>query len=80
MPVLAVGAAFPFIAGSLPQAPGWMQSRGLEWVFRLAAEPGRLWRRYVLLNPSYLAMVGLQLCGKQFTHQGTRPEPGSIPG
>lgn len=80
MPVLAVGAAFPFIAGSLPQAPGWMQSRGLEWLFRFAAEPKRLWRRYVLLNPSYLAMVGLQLCGKRYSHPGIPPEPGPIPG
>jgi exopolysaccharide biosynthesis WecB/TagA/CpsF family protein len=69
MPVLAVVAAFPFIAGSVPQAPGWMQGRGLEWLFRLAAEPKRLWKRYVLLNPLYLAMVGLQLCGKRFPHQ-----------
>ena len=80
MPVLAVGAAFPFIAGSLPQAPNWMQSRGLEWLFRLAAEPKRLWKRYVLLNPLYLAMVGLQLCGKKFSHEGVIPAPGPIPG
>jgi exopolysaccharide biosynthesis WecB/TagA/CpsF family protein len=80
MPVLAVGAAFPFIAGSLPQAPAWMQSRGLEWLFRLAAEPRRLWKRYVLLNPLYLGMVGLQLCGKQFSHQGIPPDRGSIQG
>ena len=80
MPVLAVGAAFPFIAGSLPQAPGWMQSRGLEWLFRLATEPTRLWKRYILLNPLYLVMVGLQLCGRRFPHQGIPPRPGSIPG
>ena len=80
MPVLAVGAAFPFIAGSLSQAPKWMQSRGLEWLFRLAAEPRRLWKRYILLNPLYLAMVGLQVCGKQFSQQGIPPDPGPIPG
>lgn len=80
MPVLAVGAAFPFIAGSLPHAPSWMQSRGLEWLFRLAAEPNRLWKRYVFLNPLYLVMVGLQFCGKQFSHQGVAPNPGPIPG
>ena len=80
MPVLAVGAAFPFIAGSIPQAPGWMQRRGLEWLFRLAAEPRRLWKRYVLLNPLYLAMVSLQLCGKQFSHEGIPPDVGPIPG
>lgn len=80
MPVLAVGAAFPFIAGFLPQAPGWMQSRGLEWAFRLAAEPRRLWKRYLLLNPLYLALVALQLCGKHFTHRGLPPNQGLIPG
>lgn len=80
MPVLAVGAAFPFIAGSLSQAPNWMQSRGLEWLFRLAAEPRRLWKRYILLNPLYLAMVGLQVCGKRFSQQGIPPDPGPIPG
>jgi N-acetylglucosaminyldiphosphoundecaprenol N-acetyl-beta-D-mannosaminyltransferase len=80
MPVLAVGAAFPFIAGSLPQAPGWLQSRGLEWLFRLAVEPKRLWKRYLLLNPLYVAMVGLQVCGRQFPHRGVPPNPGPIPG
>jgi exopolysaccharide biosynthesis WecB/TagA/CpsF family protein len=80
MPVLAVGAAFPFIAGALPQAPHWMQSRGLEWLFRLAIEPKRLWKRYILLNPLYMAMVGLQLCGRHFSNQGTPPQLGPIPG
>jgi len=60
IPVLAVGAAFPFLAGVIPQAPRWMQDRGLEWLFRLAAEPRRLWRRYLLLNPAYLMLVALQ--------------------
>lgn len=80
MPILAVGAAFPFITGTLPQAPNWMQRRGLEWVFRLAAEPTRLWKRYMLLNPLYIAMVALQICGKQFSHLGTQPNSGPIPG
>jgi N-acetylglucosaminyldiphosphoundecaprenol N-acetyl-beta-D-mannosaminyltransferase len=60
MPILAVGAAFPFLAGLLPQAPSWMQDRGLEWLYRLASEPARLWRRYVCLNPAYLLLVALQ--------------------
>jgi exopolysaccharide biosynthesis WecB/TagA/CpsF family protein len=73
LPVLAVGAAFPFIAGILPQAPGWMQSRGLEWVFRLFKEPRRLWRRYLLLNPAYLALVTGQLLGLRFSASGQEP-------
>lgn len=80
MPVIAVGAAFPFIAGSVRQAPAWMQALGLEWLFRLAAEPKRLWKRYVLLNPLYLLMVGLQLCGKQFSEHGILPNSRSVPG
>ena len=34
-------------------APAWMQARGLEWLYRLTREPGRLWRRYLILNPHY---------------------------
>jgi len=63
MPVFGVGAAFPFHAGTLPQAPMWMQNYGLEWLFRFASEPRRLWKRYVFLNPAYLTLVGLQWCG-----------------
>ena len=63
VPMLAVGAAFDFFAGTLRQAPKWMQDRGLEWAFRLAMEPKRLWRRYVVLNPLYLAMLTGQRIG-----------------
>jgi N-acetylglucosaminyldiphosphoundecaprenol N-acetyl-beta-D-mannosaminyltransferase len=74
MPVLAVGAAFPFFAGEVPQAPQWVQDRGLEWLFRLLAEPRRLWRRYVLLNPAYVALVILQaLRLSRFRTDGTSP-------
>ncbi|RDV08111.1 glycosyltransferase [Arthrobacter sp. RT-1] len=47
---IAIGAAFDFIAGSKTEAPAWMIRMGLEWVFRLATEPRRLWRRYLLGN------------------------------
>lgn len=60
MPLIAVGAAFDFHAGTLSQAPPWMQKRGLEWLYRLSKEPNRLWRRYLYLNPYYLALLGLQ--------------------
>ena len=54
-PILAgVGAAFDFHAGLVPQAPTWMQTSGLEWTFRLAHEPRRLWRRYVRYNPRFV--------------------------
>jgi N-acetylglucosaminyldiphosphoundecaprenol N-acetyl-beta-D-mannosaminyltransferase len=55
-PILAgVGAAFDFHAGLVPQAPAWMQRVGLEWSYRLAREPRRLWRRYARYNPRFVA-------------------------
>ena len=61
MPIMAVGAAFDFHAGTLAQAPPRMQRLGLEWLYRLAKEPSRLWKRYLLLNPHYLWLLGQQL-------------------
>ena len=75
MPLLAVGAAFPFIAGAMPQAPTWMQNAGLEWLFRLRSEPKRLWQRYLLLNPTYLFLLALQKLGlSEFPTDGSPPE------
>ena len=62
--MVGVGAAFDFIARVKPQAPRWMMGAGLEWVFRLANEPGRLWRRYLRQNPRFVALFALQLLGK----------------
>jgi N-acetylglucosaminyldiphosphoundecaprenol N-acetyl-beta-D-mannosaminyltransferase len=60
-PILAgVGAAFDFHAGLVPQAPAWMQASGLEWVYRLAHEPRRLWRRYARYNPLFVAAFARQ--------------------
>ena len=56
MPV-AVGALLDFLSGSVPRAPLWMRRMRLEWLFRLAVEPGRLWRRYVVGNPVFLWRV-----------------------
>jgi N-acetylglucosaminyldiphosphoundecaprenol N-acetyl-beta-D-mannosaminyltransferase len=52
--ILTVGAAFDFLAGVKPQAPRWMQDRGLEWLFRLGTEPRRLAGRYVVGNPRFV--------------------------
>jgi N-acetylglucosaminyldiphosphoundecaprenol N-acetyl-beta-D-mannosaminyltransferase len=74
MPALAVGAAFPFLAGIIPQAPPWMQRAGLEWLFRLCSEPRRLWRRYLILNPAYLFLIALQALGlSKFRTDGESP-------
>jgi N-acetylglucosaminyldiphosphoundecaprenol N-acetyl-beta-D-mannosaminyltransferase len=53
--LVGVGAAFDFHAGLVPQAPPWMQRNGLEWCYRLAREPRRLWRRYARHNPRFVA-------------------------
>jgi len=65
--VVASGAAFDFIAGIKPQAPGWMQKRGLEWAFRLLAEPRRLWKRYLIRNPYFVMQFSLQLMRRRWT-------------
>ena len=59
--VLGVGAAFDLNSGRLSQAPAWMRENGLEWLYRLLAEPGRLWRRYLINGPIFLWNVGLEL-------------------
>lgn len=68
MPILAVGAAFDFFAGNLPQAPKILQDLSLEWLYRLIQEPKRLWRRYLVLNPIYVWNILLQYTKlKRFT-------------
>ncbi len=58
--LIAVGAAFDFHTGTVKQAPLWMQRSGLEWLFRLAIEPRRLWRRYLIDNPWFMWELALQ--------------------
>ncbi len=55
-----VGAAFDFHAGKVRQAPPWIQRHGLEWLFRLWAEPRRLWHRYLVVTPRFLPLWALQ--------------------
>ena len=75
MPLLAVGAAFAFHSGNLSQAPKWMQRFSLEWLYRFACEPRRLWKRYVLLNPSYLWLLSMQKLGiKKFLAEPPEPK------
>ena len=52
--LLGVGAAFDFLAGAVKRAPVWMQNTGLEWIYRLGQEPGRLWKRYLYTNTMFL--------------------------
>jgi N-acetylglucosaminyldiphosphoundecaprenol N-acetyl-beta-D-mannosaminyltransferase len=59
--MLGVGAAFDLNTGRLKQAPAWMRERGLEWLFRLLAEPKRLWRRYLVQGSRFVWNVLLEL-------------------
>lgn len=65
---IAVGALFDFMSGAVPRAPAFVRTVRLEWVFRLLIEPMRLWRRYVLGNPLFLARVLRQKLGLERRH------------
>jgi N-acetylglucosaminyldiphosphoundecaprenol N-acetyl-beta-D-mannosaminyltransferase len=54
--MMAVGAAFDFHAGTVKQAPKWMQDSGLEWLYRLMQEPKRLWKRYLVTNSIFILL------------------------
>jgi N-acetylglucosaminyldiphosphoundecaprenol N-acetyl-beta-D-mannosaminyltransferase len=55
--ILGIGASLDFIAGTAKRAPEWLSAAGLEWLYRLAHEPRRLWRRYLIRDPKFLAIV-----------------------
>jgi N-acetylglucosaminyldiphosphoundecaprenol N-acetyl-beta-D-mannosaminyltransferase len=74
MPLIAVGAAYDFHAGTLAKSPEFLGKIGLEWLFRLIMEPRRLWKRYVLLNPLYIWLFLLQAFNiKQFDPKDSTP-------
>ncbi len=64
-PMLAVGAAFDYIAGNFPRPPRWMQRAGLEWLFRLSQEPRRLFRRYLVHNSLFCLMLAREVVHKK---------------
>ena len=61
--LIGVGAAFDFHSGRVRQAPRWIQRSGMEWFFRMAMEPRRLWKRYATNNPQFAALIALQILG-----------------
>lgn len=63
--LIGVGAAFDFHAGLVPQAPALLQEAGLEWAFRLAREPRRLWKRYFHYNPRFLVAFARQMLARR---------------
>jgi N-acetylglucosaminyldiphosphoundecaprenol N-acetyl-beta-D-mannosaminyltransferase len=68
--ILGVGAAFDFVAGTKRRAPAWMRDAGLEWLHRLGSEPHRLWKRYVIGDPLFVAGV---IADKIFPGSEARP-------
>jgi N-acetylglucosaminyldiphosphoundecaprenol N-acetyl-beta-D-mannosaminyltransferase len=70
---LCVGAAFDFVAGTLQRAPLWMRRSGLEWVHRFAAEPRRLWRRYLIGNAEFVVGVARDQLGRLLSSMGRHP-------
>lgn len=71
---MGVGGLFDFVSGRIPRAPMWMRETGLEWAFRLMQEPGRMWRRYLVGNLSFLARVGLQRVGLRPPAADAKPQ------
>ena len=65
VPMLAVGAAFDYIAGNITRPPRWMQRAGLEWLFRLVQEPRRLFRRYLVHNSLFVLMLAREVLHKR---------------
>ncbi|MCZ6604934.1 MAG: WecB/TagA/CpsF family glycosyltransferase [Alphaproteobacteria bacterium] len=61
--LIGIGAAFDFVAGNIRRAPMWMRKCGLEWLYRLAGDPKRLWRRYLTKTPLFIPLAFLQLTG-----------------
>lgn len=67
--MLGVGQAFDIHAGTLQRAPLWMHNSGLEWLFRLLIEPGRLWRRYLVTNTEFVLYIVAALITGRLKHQ-----------
>lgn len=61
MVMFGVGAAFDFHAGLVSQAPRWIQRSGFEWLYRLCADPKRLWKRYAINNPAFVRAIFPQM-------------------
>lgn len=72
MPVVAIGAAFDYRAGTLRRPSSWARRLGLEWLYRFAQEPRRLWKRYLVLNPAFATLLCLQALGLW------RPSPSDV--
>jgi N-acetylglucosaminyldiphosphoundecaprenol N-acetyl-beta-D-mannosaminyltransferase len=74
--MIGVGAAFDYHGGALRRAPVWARNAGLEWLYRLAAEPRRLWKRYLVTNLIFLLGASKQLACRALdsTRKGIAPK------
>jgi N-acetylglucosaminyldiphosphoundecaprenol N-acetyl-beta-D-mannosaminyltransferase len=69
--MIGVGAAFAFHSGKVKQSPRWIMAVGLEWLYRFAVEPKRLWKRYLINNPAFILLFGMQLLKQKLRLQKT---------
>ena len=77
--VWTVGALFDYVSGRVPRAPHWLADHGLEWIFRLAIEPRRMWRRYLLGNPVFLWRVWNERRRRESAPAAAPPESAPVP-
>jgi N-acetylglucosaminyldiphosphoundecaprenol N-acetyl-beta-D-mannosaminyltransferase len=70
--IFGVGAAFDFESGQVKRAPKWMRENGLEWLHRLKSEPSRLWRRYLIQAPRFIALVSREVVLSKFSVRSSR--------
>jgi len=69
--VMGVGGTFDVIAGKVKRAPKWMQNNGLEWLYRVIQEPGRMWKRYLITNSVYIYLILKEKFMTRYTPQKT---------
>lgn len=73
--MIGVGAAFKFHSGEVTQAPRWMMTCGLEWLFRLIKEPKRLWSRYLITNSAFIVLFTQQMIKQAISNISQRFYP-----
>jgi N-acetylglucosaminyldiphosphoundecaprenol N-acetyl-beta-D-mannosaminyltransferase len=73
--LLGIGASLDFLAGTAKRAPKWMSRSGLEWLYRLAREPRRMWRRYLVRDPKFLAILARDLLKRRTAARSARVLP-----
>jgi N-acetylglucosaminyldiphosphoundecaprenol N-acetyl-beta-D-mannosaminyltransferase len=73
--IMGVGGSFDVLAGYIRRAPRWMQSLGLEWLWRLLMEPRKLLKRYLTTNCEFVWLAGREIVARRFGSDAGRPGP-----